>query len=180
MNSKEFLNKNLPNWGKLLLARDQFESEIAEHIASALEDMSGSIRVLGIDLGNIEPEKRKRDSDCFYYRCTARVKSIKGLSIHETERLVLTCGYVWLRQPESEADLLPFSFCQFEFREAKNPKTWKAFFSDIGSKIKQRVDIESSKHHAYFVFKDDQYCRNNIDDLDRDIQELLRTISSAL
>lgn len=180
MGSNEFLDNTIPHWGKLQLARQQFESELFNHLAKETTALCDNLNSAGIYIANEITSDKRRDPEYLYYFGSSKIQNIRGLSLHKTEELRIELGYAWSRSPDNVQHLLPFCFLWFNFVDLKNPKTWQAFFDEVSNRLPETVFPNVWKGGAYFCFKDDTFCRSSIMELKRDLVSLISNFGRAL
>lgn len=180
MGSNDFLDNTIPHWGKLQLARQQFEGELCTYLAKEMSEKADHLSDAGILLAGEVTSDKRRDGEYFYYFGSSRVQSVRGLSLHKSEELRLDLGYSWARSPETEQDLLPYAFLWFNFVDLKNPKTWQSFFDGVANKLPEIVFRNIWRQGAYLCFEPATYCRSLKADLNKDLGALIGHLGKAL
>lgn len=177
MNSNEFLESSLPYWGKMLIARKHFESELLGNMKIVLNDLKPVYKKSGITLSNETEADNKREESSWYYYAYSKILEFPGLGKNDIANTELRAGIYWDRNPEREIELMPSSFIWISYDSSKK---LKEYFKKIESVINDLAVAWIYSGSAFFCMDGDLYYRKSINELIEDQKTILNHLSEAV
>lgn len=172
------LQKAMTLFARVQLSLADFEREVGAFMSEQLGAMKLVVDRKRLDFDEAKIQSGSELTGYAHWKyATAPLTRFADLGTPDTW---LTVGVAWPRQPSSEREFLPFAYINIRYGEGKKPLAWKAHFKAAAEKWDERILYSSiTSKYAELMFRSDEYHRDDVDALAKDLRELLTYVEKA-